>query len=377
MELELSSDQKLFQTSARRLLEKEYPLDRVRGLKDGEPRWSRDWWRQGAELGWAATIVPEELGGGSVSGEGVRDLVLLAEELGTGVGPGPLLPVNVVLAGLVEAHGTGSDHTDTIEALVAGERVATWAVYEPGGEWNPLTPSLSASRDGDGYLLDGVKDRVQDADQADLLLVTAATPDGPAQFLVPAGTPGVTAAPQWSLDLSRTFNEVTFTGVRVGPDTLVGEPGATGPVERQLQIAAIVQCAEVCAVLERAFAMTVQWGFDRYSFGRPLASYQALKHRFADMRTWLEACHATTQAAAAAVQERAPEAATLVSVAKAFVGERSLLILQDCVQIHGGIGVTWEHDLHLFLRRATLDQALYGTPEDHRLRLADLATPDL
>jgi alkylation response protein AidB-like acyl-CoA dehydrogenase len=120
--------------------------------------------------------------------------------------------------------------------------------------------------------------------------------------------------------------------------------------------------------------MTTQWAFDRYSFGRPLASYQALKHRFADMRTWLEACHATTQAAAAAVQAASADAPKLVSVAKSFVGDRSLVILQDCVQLHGGIGVTWEHDLHLFLRRATLDQAHYGTPQDHRLRLADLAS---
>ncbi|WP_106402650.1 acyl-CoA dehydrogenase family protein [Actinocorallia populi] len=377
MELELSSDQKLFQTSARRLLEKEYPLDRVRGMKDDEPRWSRAWWRQGAELGWAAAIVPEDLGGGSVSGEGVRDLALLAEELGAGVGPGPLLPVNVVLAGLVESHGTGPDHGAAVEALAAGESVATWAVYEPGAGWAPLAPALTATPDGGGWVLDGVKDRVQEADQADLLLVTAATPEGVAQFLVPAAADGLTISPQWSLDLSRSFSEARFDGVRVGADALVGEPGAAGAIERQAQIAAVIQCAEVCAVLDRAFDRTVQWGFDRYSFGRPLASYQALKHRFADMRTWLEACHATTQAAAAAVQDRSPDAPELVSVAKTFVGERSLAILQDCVQIHGGIGVTWEHDLHLYLRRATLDQALYGTPEDHALHLADLAASDL
>ncbi|ROO86573.1 alkylation response protein AidB-like acyl-CoA dehydrogenase [Actinocorallia herbida] len=373
MELTLSSDQKLFQTSARRLLEKEYPLDRIRAMRDGEPRWSRDWWQQGAELGWAAAIVPEELGGGSVSGEGVRDLAVLAEELGAGVSPGPLLPVNVVLAALVETHGAGPDHSAEVEALVAGESVASWAVYEPGGEWSPLAPALTATPDGDGYVLDGLKDRVQEAEQADLLLVTARTPDGVAQFLVPTGADGVTVTPQWNVDLSRTYGEVAFAGVRVGADALVGAPGADEVIERQLQIAVLIQCAEVCAVLERVFAMTVQWAFDRYSFGRPLASYQELKHRFADMRTWLEASHATTQAAAAAIQERSPEAAELASVAKSFVGEKSLLIVQDCVQIHGGIGVTWEHDLHLFLRRTTVDQALYGTPEDHRLRLADLA----
>ncbi|OLT21646.1 acyl-CoA dehydrogenase [Actinomadura sp. CNU-125] len=374
MELALSPDQKLLQESARGLLEQEYSLDRIRGMEAGEPRWSRDWWRKGAELGWAAAVVPEELGGGSVSGEGVRDLAVLAEELGAGVAPGPLLPVNVVLAGLVAAHGNGPDHTARIEALVAGESIATWAVYEPGREWTPSDPRLTAAPADRGYVLDGVKDRVEDARQADLLLVTAKAPDGVAQFLVPASTPGVTISEQWTVDLSRSFGEVRFEGVRVDADALVGAPGADEIVERQLQIAVIVQCAEVCAVLDRAFAMTTQWAFDRYSFGRPLASYQALKHRFADMRTWLEACHATTQAAAAAVQDESADAAELVSVAKSFVGERSLTILQDCVQLHGGIGVTWEHDLHLFLRRAILDQALYGTPADHRLRLADLSS---
>lgn len=374
MELALSPDQRLFRESAKGHLEKEYSLDRVRGMKDGELRWSRQWWSKGADLGWAAALVPEELGGGSVSGQGVRDLSLLAEELGTGVAPGPLLPVNVVLAGLVAAQGRGPDHSAEIGALAAGESVATWAVYEPGAEWAPLEASLSATRDGDSFLLQGVKDRVQEADQSDLLLVTANTPDGLAQFVVPASAPGVSVSPQWSLDLSRSFSEVRLDEVRVAGEALVGTPGENETVERQLQIAVVIQCSEMCAALDRAFALTTQWAFDRYSFGRPLASYQALKHRIADMRTWLEACHATTQAAAAAVQEQSPQAARLVSTAKSYVGDRSLVILQDCVQLHGGIGVTWEHDLHLYLRRATLDQAHYGTPQDHRLRLADLAS---
>jgi len=373
MELVLSPDQKLFQEAARGLLRREHSLDRLRRLTDGEPRWRREWWQEGAELGWAAAIVPEELGGGSVSGQGVRDLSLLAEELAAGLAPGPLLPVNVVLAGLVAAHGKGPDHTAQIEALVAGESIASWAVYPPGAEWSPLEPGVTATPADGGFVLDGVKDRVEDAQQADVLLVSAAIPEGIAQFLVPATAAEI--VPQWSLDLSRSFASVRLTGVRVTEADLVGVPGDASVLERQLQIAAVIQCSEVCAVLDRVFARTTQWAADRYSFGRPLDSYQALKHRFADMRTWLEACHAATQSAAEAVQATAETAAELVSVAKAFVGERSLVILQDCVQLHGGIGVTWEHDLHLYLRRATLNQALYGTPRDHRLRLADLALP--
>lgn len=384
MEFELSSDQKLFLATAKNFLEKDYPLDALRrAAQEGRSGFDRGWWRRAAELGWASLLVPEELGGGSISGEGVRDLALLAEQLGAGVAPGALLPVNTVLAGLVAAHGTGPDHAATIGALASGEQVATWAVYEPGAQWDPGHPALTATPTGDGgFVLDGVKDRVEAAAQADLFLVTAAAPGGTAQFLVPASAGGVSVAPQWGLDLARWYGTVRLDNVRVEAAALVGAPGDTRTLERQLRIALAIQCAEVTGGLTKAFDTTVQWAFDRYSFGRPIASYQALKHRFADMRTWLEACHATTGAAAAAVQDAADtpddpdtarEAAHLASVAKAFVGERALRILQDCVQIHGGIGVTWEHDLHLYLRRATLNQSLYGTPDEHRRRIADLA----
>jgi alkylation response protein AidB-like acyl-CoA dehydrogenase len=373
MEIELLPEQRDLQSSTRALLRKEYPVDRLRRLTDDDPGWQRDGWARAAELGWAAALVPESLGGGSVSGLGVRDVALLAEELGAELAPGPFLPVNVVLAGLTAAHGTGPDHTKAIEAIVSGQSVATWAVDEPGREWSPLSPGLTATPTPGGYRLDGVKDRVEAGEQADLLLVTAGTPDGVAQFLVPATTDGVSVHPQWSLDLSRRFGEVRFDGAQVSADALVGSLGGTEAVlERQLQVALVIQCAEICGGLDRMFAVTMQWGADRYSFGRPLASYQALKHRFADMRTWLEACHATTQAAAAAVQAESPDAERLVSVAKSYVADRAQRILQDCVQLHGGIGVTWEHDLHLYLRRATANRARFGTPEDHRRRLADL-----
>jgi alkylation response protein AidB-like acyl-CoA dehydrogenase len=131
-------------------------------------------------------------------------------------------------------------------------------------------------------------------------------------------------------------------------------------------------CAESVGALQVAFDMTVEWAFDRYSFGRPLASYQELKHRFADMKVWLEASHAISDGAAAAVQSRAPEARELVSAAKAYIGHYGAELVQDCVQMHGGIGVTFEHDLHLYLRRVTVNRALYGTPAEHRQRLANL-----
>jgi alkylation response protein AidB-like acyl-CoA dehydrogenase len=147
------------------------------------------------------------------------------------------------------------------------------------------------------------------------------------------------------------------------------EDQAAADVERQLQLAVVISVAEMVGAMECALELTVEWAFDRYSFGRPLASYQELKHRFADMRTWLEASHAIASRAARAVQDGDRDAGELVSIAKSYVGTYGPELVQDCVQMHGGIGVTYEHDLHLFLRRIMLDRALYGTPAEHRERI--------
>ena len=143
-------------------------------------------------------------------------------------------------------------------------------------------------------------------------------------------------------------------------------------VERQLQIALVIQLAELTGTMDRGLELTTEWLFNRYSFGRPLASYQALKHRFADMRAWLEAAHAMADAAAQHVQEETGRAGEYVSAGKSFLGAAALEVLQECVQFHGGIGVTFEHDLHLYLRRAVVDAQLYGTVADHRERLTTI-----
>ena len=200
---------------------------------------------------------------------------------------------------------------------------------------------------------------------------------GMTQVLVPARAAGVSLEPLHSVDLTRRFWEVTFQDVRLPATALVGEPGQAGEqVERQLQLAVVILSAESVGAMQAAFDMTVEWSFDRYSFGRPLASYQALKHRFANMKAWLETGHAIADRAALAVGDGEPAAAEMASAAKAFIGQYGTDLVQDCVQMHGGIGLTYDHDLHLFLRRVTLDRTLFGTPTDHQLRLADIAERD-
>ena len=356
-----SPERLLFASTTQAFLDKEASLTRVRELHAAETSFDAAWWQRAAELGWASLLVPEDLGGGSVSGDGLADLALVAELIGHSVAPGPLHPVSIVLAGLVEAP---DGHQDTIDALVAGELVASWAVYEPRRPLSPLRPGVTATRTETGYRIDGVKDRVEAGTEAGVFLVVADLDGSPRQFLVPADRATVTE--QRSVDLVKRYARVAFDGVDVDASAVVGDAEQTPAIiERQRQVALVLQCAEIVGILDTVLAMTIQWMFDRHSFGRPLASYQALKHRLADMKMWFEACRATTAGAVAAVSARSDDATTLVSVAKAYVAERAPLMLQDCVQLHGGIGVTWELDLHLFLRRAALYRALYGSPEDH------------
>ena len=190
------------------------------------------------------------------------------------------------------------------------------------------------------------------------------------QFLVPTDAAGVRVEAQRSVDLVKSYARVHFDGVEIDASAVVGGPEQTAElISRQSQIAQILQCAEVVGILDAVLKFTIQWGFDRHSFGRPLGSYQVLKHRYADLKIWFEACRAATNAAVAEVAGRSPDAEMAVSVAKSYVGEYAPRMLQDCVQLHGGIGVTWEHDLHLFLRRVMLDRSMFGTPEDHNLRV--------
>jgi alkylation response protein AidB-like acyl-CoA dehydrogenase len=372
MRFDLTADQRLLQSATAEFLEKFSQVSASRALHEAGRAFDRETWRRGAELGWASLIVPEELGGGSVSGEGLVDATIIAEQFGRLAAPGPFLVVNVVAAALAEA--TNADaHTELIDRLLAGETIGTWACCAPDRGWDPVAGAIEAVADGDGYRLTGTHGQVEAAADADVFLVLARTAEGLAQFVVPGDADGLSVSALTSLDLTRSFGRVTYEGVRVASSGLVGAVGEAEPaVERQFQIAVVLQCAELAGVVEKVLEFTRSWMFDRFTFGRPLASYQALKHRFADMTLWSHAAQATTAAAANAVAQRQDDAAELVSIAKAYAGQRATDIIQDCVQLHGGLGVTWEHDIHVYLRRATVDRVTWGTPSEHRRRVADL-----
>ncbi len=367
MELELSEDQELFLDTTRRFLAAEASISTVRALEADPAGWTADYWRRGAELGWTSMLVSEADGGGSLSHHGLIDLVLVAEEMGRTVAPGPLGPVNLVATALA-LHGSDEQRAAVLPGLLDGSAVAAWCGHGP----------VAAVLDRDSVVVSGTVGAVEAAAQAAHLLVAVRTPAGLSQVLVPADAANLTITPLRGLDLVRRFAAVSFDGVVLPSSALVGAAGgAADEVERLLQIACVLQCAETCGAIDRVFEMTLEYLGDRYLFGRPLSSYQALKHRLADDKMWLEACHGTATGAAHAVAEGAPNAAELVSVAKQWIGPHATELIQDAVQLHGGIGVTWEHDLHLYLRRATVNRTMHGTPDWHAERIAALLLGDV
>jgi alkylation response protein AidB-like acyl-CoA dehydrogenase len=279
------------------------------------------------------------------------------------------LPVNLVAAALNQA-GTEEQRSHVLPRLLSGEMIASWCMAEPQSSFGLSGMEMRAIPSGAGFLLHGVKSPVEAANSADAFLVTAIGDRGPIQLLVPASTPGISIRPLECLDLVRRFSEVNFDAVHLPGSAAVQHDSVIDALEQQLQIAAVLQCAEMIGAADRVFEFTLEYMSNRYSFGRSLASYQALKHRVADMKTWLEASKGTTEVAASSCERFQIDAPMLASVAKAWVGSVVPEIIQECVQLQGGIGVTWEHDLHLYLRRATLDRSLHGTPSDHRERIA-------
>jgi len=366
MEIALSPEQELFRQTTREAAEELAPVTRVRELVDDELGFDRETWRRGAEIGWYALLVPEEHGGGSLSEHGLVDAAIVAEELGRAAHPGPFQSANVVAAAIAES-GSAAQREERLEAIAGGELIPAWARVDVSAR--PLT----ATRDGDGWLLSGAKTAVADANAAELLLVSATGADGPIQFLVPASTDGLSVHRLESLDVARRFGRVEFDGVRVGADAVLGDPaGAAEAIERQLQVALVLQLAESNGATAKGLEMTVDYVLQRVSFGQLLGSRQAVQHRLADWRMFLEGGYATASAAAHAVAERSADAAKAVRIAKAFVGHWSTVILHDCLQLHGGIGMTWDYDLHLYFRRVISNEALLGTPEEHQRALVDL-----
>jgi alkylation response protein AidB-like acyl-CoA dehydrogenase len=367
----VNDDQRAVLEETAKFVAKDCPIGLLRQEGHRDTAFRARYRRQGAELGWFSMLVPEALGGGSASSNGVVDATLIANKLGAALQPGPFVATNIAAYALSLA-GTDAQKELLLPGLLSGEVSAAWAVTCDVGGGAPDAGVWATPKDT-GYELRGHKSLVQDIDWASWMLVTAASPDGLLQFAVPVDAEGVTIRKKTSLDLTRDFADVEFVGTHVRlTDVLSDGESTVDLVNRQLALASVLTAGQTVGATAEALDRTVQYAKDRIAFGRPIGSFQAIKHLLVDSSLSLELGMSVTMAAAEALGTEDENGVQAASMAKALVGDAGIEVASNCTQVFGGIGLTWEHDQHLFVRRATTDAALYGDPTWHRERVCQL-----
>ena len=375
MNFGFNEEQELLRNTARKFFENECPSDTVRKLMETPEGMSAELWKKLAEQGWLGLIFPEPYDGMAL---GLVDLVVLMEEMGRAVAPGPYFST-VLLGGLaiLEA-GSDAQKKEWLPKIAAGDKRVALAWMEPSAQLGPAGVTLNAAEKGGTYTLSGTKLFVHDAHTADALVVAARTrpgagPEGVSLFLLPKGTKGLAVTLLPTMDQTRKLCEVACSDVTVGADALLGAAGAGWmPLSRVLDRATVALCAEMCGGAQKVLDMTVEYAKIRQAFGRPIGSYQGVKHRAADMLVDVENSKSITYYAAWALDENSPEAPLAVSMAKAYVSDAFRRVAAAGIQLHGGIGFTWEHDLHLYFKRAKGSEFTFGDATHHRERVAQL-----
>jgi len=372
VQLELSDDQQALQESVRAVLERECPMTLVRSVVE-DHKHAEELWSRMVELDWPALAVPESDGG---LGLGFVELAVVCEQLGRVLCPAPFLATATQYVGAIVGAGSEDQRHRFLAAVARDGVVGTLAVAEGPGTFEASDISSVASPDGDGFVLDGEKRFVFDADIADEVVVAARLArttgdDGIGLFVVPRAS--IDTEPMPSLDASRSYVTVVLDAVRVGPDRVLGEPGSAGPVLRAVvQQATVALATEMVGTCQSIFDIVHAYVQEREQFGVKIGSFQAIKHKLANMFVALESARATVYFAAAAIAEADERLDVAVAMAKASVGDCQRLVTQEGIQCLGGIGYTWEHDMHLYVKRAKAGAALFGTGAEHLERLSHL-----
>jgi len=370
----LSEEQEALQTAARDFLARECPPALVRETAktpDGVPR---ALYAKMAELGWMGLIVPEAQGG---LGRGALELALVLEELGRAAAPGPFLGTQLITLALLRG-GSAAQRRTWLPRLLAGEAFAALAYLEESDRHDPVGITLRARVTRDGYRLAGSKLFVQGVPGADLLLVAARTKagagaSGVSLLLIDARAPGVRIRPEETIDLTRRVGEVELCDAVVERSALVGRADQGWPLlARLLDLGAIGIAADSLGGAACTLEMAVEYSKTRHQFGRPIGSFQALKHLAAEMVAEVEPARSLVWYAAYAFDHRPREAPRAAAIAKARLGEVYSRTVDRAVQMHGGIGFTWEHDLHLWFKRARWNEVAFGDAAFHRERLAEV-----
>ena len=371
MDFGFSDEQEMLRQTARAFLEENCPTTFVRQMLDDERGYSPDLWKQMADLGWLGLAFPEEYGGQGLS---FVDLTVILEEMGAVLLPSPFLS-SVLLAGQTILIGGSEEQKQTYLPKIAnGSLLATLALTEPSGRFDAEGVSdLKAVPAGDNFQLSGTKLFVPDAHVSDLLVVAARTKDagdksfGISLFLVDANTPGISTTLLQTMDQTRKQCEVVFENVSVGRDRLLGQIDMGWPILRKmLNIACTALCAEMVGGAQRVLDISVTYAKERVQFGRPIGSFQAIKHKCAEMMLQVESAKSAAYYAAWAVDEDVPEVPLAVSMAKAYCSDAYRYTAGEGIQVHGGIGFTWEHDMHLYFKRAKYAEFTFGDATYHR-----------
>jgi len=376
MDFGFSQEQEMLRATARKFFENECTSTFVRARMEEPAGVTDEFWTKLAEQGWLGLVYPEDYGG---AGLGFVDLVVLMEEMGRVVMPGPFLATTILGGLAILESGSAAQKKEWLSRIATGEAKATLAWTEPNVRWDAAGVTTTARAADGGFVLSGTKLFVPDAHLADVLVVAARTSEGPrpeegvSLFLVPKETAGLAVKLLPTMDQTRKLCEVSLRDVRVPGAALLGARNGGWPVlARVAERATVALCAEMCGGAQRVLEMTTEYAKIRVAFGKPIGAYQGVKHRAADMLVDVENAKSLTYYAAWAVDENVAEAALAASMAKAYVSDAYRKVAGAGIQLHGGIGFTWEHDLHLYFKRAKSSEFTFGDATYHREKVAQL-----
>ena len=367
MDFAFSEEQEMLRASAREFLAKECPSSYVRRMMETDGAWDEALWKKLAEMGWTGLGIPDAYGGVGT----FLDLVVILEEAGRALLPGPYFStMGLAVPALLEA-GSDVQNREVLPRIAAGDARATVALTEPSGRWDAEGVSLSAQRSGGGWVLDGIKLFVPDAAVADHTIVAARTrsagEDGITLFLVRGRPPGLTVNPLKTMDMTRRWYELRFDGLQLPADAVMGTVDqGWAPLRRALDWAEAALCAEMVGGAQHVLDTSVEYAKTRHQFGKPIGIYQAVSHRLADMLLETESARSATYYASWAVDADAPDRSLAASMAKAYTSDAYRRAAGNGIQVHGGIGFTWEHDMHLYFKRAKASEVTLGDATYHR-----------
>ncbi len=373
MNFGFTDEQELLRAEVRKFLDQNCPLEEVRKLAETPEGFSRGLWERMAELGWVGLRLPEQHGG---VGLGWVDLVVVLEEVGRSLFPSPLI-ASVLAATAIDAAGTTAQQSQWLPRLADGSLIGSLALLEPSDRLDAEGIALEARREGGAFVLSGEKRFVFDAGAADLFVTafrTGAAPGDLSLALVERGAEGLRIESLETVDRTKRLGRLFFDGVRIDGDALLGAPGSAWPViSSLLECGAVAVTAEMVGAAEGALALTVRYAKERVQFDKPIGQFQAVKHPLAEMYVDIESFKSLLYYAAWLLDEQPEQAPLAVSRAKAYASDAFARIGVDCVQLHGGIGYTWEYDAQLYLKRAKWARPAFGDADHHYERVATLA----